>query len=242
MKQQCSVVRDLLPLYLEEMTSADTAAFLQTHLKECPDCAAALEAMRRKDPTDAVPPAEPDTRELEAMLRTLRRRFRKKQGRVLGIVLAIVLAVLLLLHFFPVYRLVQLAPTASYYTPKELVMALSIGSTADRTEAQWILRQADAAFQEHRHTREENQQKYGLLSRYATHSDSYPGVSFVNHSLELWSAHLGKNEGYLWVKYTCEAFDAAGDTVHGSWDVEALWRVEKDADGQWAVVQIREHP
>lgn len=166
----------------------------------------------------------------------------EKLLRALSLLAAILVTLGVLLHFFPVYRLVQISGTRSYYTAKELTMLVSIGSKANREEAQSILRQADAAFQEHRHTREENQQTYGLLSRYASHSDSYPDVAFVNHSLELWSAHLGENEGYLWVYYSCTAFDHAGNAVHGSANAMSLWRVEKDAEGQWKVVQIREHP
>lgn len=242
MKHECSIIRDLLPLYLEGMTGADTAEFVRTHLEQCPECASALEALNTGIPEKPRPVAEPELAQLEAALRTLRRRFRKKLLRALAILAAALTMAMVLLHFFPVYRLVLMSGTRSYYTGKELAMAVSIGSAADRAEAQSVLRQADAAFQEHRHTREENQQQYGLLSRYASHSDSYPDVAFVNHTLELWSAHLGDTEGYLWVRYSCTAYDHDGDPVHGSADVEALWRVEKDADGQWVVVQIREHP
>lgn len=242
MKHECSMICDLLPLYLEGMTSADTTEFVRAHLEQCPECTSALEALKTGMPENLCPATEPELTQLETALRTLRRRFRRKLLRALAILAAALVAVMVLLHYFPVYRLVQMGGTRSYYAGKELAMAVSIGSSADRAEAQSILRQADAAFQEHRHTREENQQTYGLLSRYASHSDSYPDVSFVNHSLELWSAHLGDTEGYVWVRYSCTAYDHDGDPVHGSANAEALWRVEKDADGQWVVVQIREHP
>ena len=46
MKRECYIVRDLLPLYLEEIVSDETAAFVRTHLETCEECAAELEAMR----------------------------------------------------------------------------------------------------------------------------------------------------------------------------------------------------
>jgi hypothetical protein len=46
MKRECYIVRDLLPLYLEEIVSDETAAFVRTHLEACEECAAELEAMR----------------------------------------------------------------------------------------------------------------------------------------------------------------------------------------------------
>ena len=46
MKNECSYVRDVLPLYFENMVSEDTAAFVEEHLKTCPGCFSELEAMR----------------------------------------------------------------------------------------------------------------------------------------------------------------------------------------------------
>lgn len=34
----CSVVEDLLPLYLEDMCSDDSKAAIEKHLQECPAC------------------------------------------------------------------------------------------------------------------------------------------------------------------------------------------------------------
>ena len=41
MKNECSLVRDMLPLYLENMVSEETRAFIKEHLETCPECAAA---------------------------------------------------------------------------------------------------------------------------------------------------------------------------------------------------------
>lgn len=38
MKNECSIIRDLLPLYAENMVSDDTAAFVAEHLKSCEAC------------------------------------------------------------------------------------------------------------------------------------------------------------------------------------------------------------
>ena len=42
----CPVVRDLLPLYAEGLASEETASLVEAHLGACPDCRAALEAVR----------------------------------------------------------------------------------------------------------------------------------------------------------------------------------------------------
>lgn len=38
MKNECSIVRDLLPLYVEQMVSAETGAFVEEHLAGCEAC------------------------------------------------------------------------------------------------------------------------------------------------------------------------------------------------------------
>ena len=46
MKTECSVVRDLLPLYVEELVSPETARYVESHLAECHECQAELEGLR----------------------------------------------------------------------------------------------------------------------------------------------------------------------------------------------------
>ena len=47
MKTECSVVRDLLPLYIEDMVSAETAQYINEHLKNCNECQAELANLRK---------------------------------------------------------------------------------------------------------------------------------------------------------------------------------------------------
>lgn len=37
-KIQCNIVKDLLPLYMDELTSEETNLWIRTHLEECSDC------------------------------------------------------------------------------------------------------------------------------------------------------------------------------------------------------------
>ena len=46
MKTECSVVRDLLPLYVEDMVSEETAAYIGEHLETCEGCRAELESLK----------------------------------------------------------------------------------------------------------------------------------------------------------------------------------------------------
>ena len=46
MKNECSIVQDILPLYVEDMVSEDTAGFVKEHLRGCPECRAELKKLR----------------------------------------------------------------------------------------------------------------------------------------------------------------------------------------------------
>lgn len=246
MKNECAVVRDVLPLYLENMVSEDTAAFVREHLASCPECAAELAAISAGAKTEkAGGRTQNDLEEADVKaIKALGKKIRRKIYRTAAALAAVALVLCTALHFFPVYRITEIGSMAmgGYYAKEEIGKALCIGSASDRREAQSVLRLADQAFNDTRHTRAENEEEYGLLARYATATDVYGDVSFNEHSLELWSAHLDENEGWIWVFYSSETFNHDGSTACGSWRIPSLWKVERNESGAWVVVQIREHP
>ena len=246
MKNECSIVRDILPLYLENMVSDETGAFVKEHLKGCSECTAELEALKAGPKVEKIGSEMRDSLEVEVMksMKATRKKFRKKAYRVAAIIAGIFIIVCVLLHFFPVYRIVDIGSmtTGNYYSSDQIAKAFYIGAASDRREAQAVLRLADQAFNDVQHTSVENEEKYGLLARYATDTDSYGDTAFNEHSLELWSAHLGKDEGYIWVYYSSETFNHDGSIAHGSRNIPSLWKVERNDSGEWVVVQIREHP
>ena len=61
MKLSCDIIRDLLPLYAEELASADSAGVVEEHLCECEGCRAELDALKKPVP---VPAEEPGIRKI----------------------------------------------------------------------------------------------------------------------------------------------------------------------------------
>ena len=53
MNNKCNLIRDILPLYVEDMVSTDTREFVSKHLEHCEACRAELEHMQK--PTDIIP-------------------------------------------------------------------------------------------------------------------------------------------------------------------------------------------
>ena len=56
MRNKCNLIRDILPLYVEDMVSTDTREFVSEHLEHCEECRAELEHMRK--PADIIPNAD----------------------------------------------------------------------------------------------------------------------------------------------------------------------------------------
>lgn len=46
MENKCKIIQDLLPTYIEEMTSSDTTTYIDEHLKTCTECQTILKSMK----------------------------------------------------------------------------------------------------------------------------------------------------------------------------------------------------
>lgn len=83
----CILVKDLLPLYIENMLSEDTAEFVQDHLEHCTECREEMEQMN----TPIVPSPRVDISPLKALKKKL---FRKQlQSVLLSIALVFILTI-----------------------------------------------------------------------------------------------------------------------------------------------------
>lgn len=67
MKNECNIVRDLLPLYVENMASDDSAEFVKQHLDFCQSCCTEMESL--KMPMEK--PFDADARPLKAIKKKL---------------------------------------------------------------------------------------------------------------------------------------------------------------------------
>lgn len=112
MKNECSIVRDLLPLYAESMVSPETASFMEEHLKDCEHCRKEYERLK----APCAVPAQDDA----APLLMLQKKMAAKRLRT--IVLTAVFAVALLVSAFAVLD----APVYLPYT-EELLAVEPVG-------------------------------------------------------------------------------------------------------------------
>ena len=159
------------------------------------------------------------------------------------IALTCVAVCLVLLYFFPVYRLFTVAlPDHEGYYEKEDVVHLYFmrGTPGDLWQARTVIKQGRAAFEDCTTPCDQMEEKHGPLYIYGTERER--GAVKARYSLRLLSAHLDERDGKIWVKYSYKALDKKGEVICGSLGVVSLWTVQKDAQGVWRVVDVREHP
>lgn len=85
----CSLVRDLLPSYIDGLTEEETALWIKEHLKECPDCARRYEEMNA--PEHLILQTQPEQKEVD-FLKSVRRHSRNQILLTAVIVCALLLS------------------------------------------------------------------------------------------------------------------------------------------------------
>ena len=86
MKISCDVIRDLLPLYAEDMISADSGKIVEDHLRECPSCVKALHELRE--------PVMDTTTELRGM-ELVKKKIRTRRNLAVGTAVLLIISILL---------------------------------------------------------------------------------------------------------------------------------------------------
>ena len=114
MRNECSIIRDLLPLYTENMVTSDTADFVEEHLKSCEACRKEYEQAREPQPPQELSDAAP--------LLKLRRKLKLKKIQTIALTAVFVTA--LLVSAFAVLD----APVYLPYS-EELVTLQPLGDT-----------------------------------------------------------------------------------------------------------------
>ena len=97
MRNECNIIRDVLPLYVEDMVSADTSAFVEEHLEKCAACRGELESMKKRSGFEPAAAGEEDCG--AEPLRTFQKKWTKR-NRVMITTTVLVTALVVLLGTF----------------------------------------------------------------------------------------------------------------------------------------------
>ncbi len=248
MKHECSIVRDLLPLYAEGMLSPESTAFVKDHLEGCDDCSAAYHG--EETPTGGVPADTVKERTEEVgVLRTLKRKLRKQTWCIIAITAAVVLLVTLMLRLNPIDYLAAISSNERY-TLSDRMALLFKGNYSDQDAAEAVLSNVHIVFEYSEEEiyndvlampRDEAAYAMGALVWYCV-PEMYAGKVLTIYHIDLLSAHFSGDSGKMWVKYAYRRYDKTHDLAPcsgtGAIDQIALWKLEKYGDGYWRVAEI----
>lgn len=247
MKNECSIVRDLLPLYAEGMLSEDSAAFVKEHLDTCEECRALSAGEDPSAPTDA----DTEQRTGEAgVLRTLKKKLRKQTWCAIFITAAVVLLVTLMLRLNSIDYLAAIS-SAEQYTFSDRMALLFKGDYSDQDKAEAVLSNAHIVFEYSEEEiyndvlampRVEAAYAMGALVHYCV-PEMDAGKMLTIYHIDLLSAHFSGDSGKMWVKYGYTRYDKTHNLTPcggtgGAIDHIVLWKLEKYGDGYWRVVEI----
>lgn len=87
MNENCEIIRDLLPLYRDNVCSEASRALVEAHLKECAECGKALQAIEAE-----VSAPEPTMQETFKAWQKLQRKILLKRLRIAALVIVLLVA------------------------------------------------------------------------------------------------------------------------------------------------------
>ena len=76
MKMECEIIRDLLPLYVDDACSDASRTIVESHLEECPDCSSVLKKLRETELEDDL------HREKHAVIEYGAKKFKRRSAVV----------------------------------------------------------------------------------------------------------------------------------------------------------------
>lgn len=248
MKNECHIVRDLMPLYTEGMLSDESASFVKAHLETCENCRAAYSGEEKPLVTEA------DTAQQRAgeagVLRTLKKKLRKQTWCAIIITVAVVLLVTLMLRLNSIDYLADISATKGY-TFSDRMALLFKGDYSDQDKAEAVLSNAHIVFEYSEEElyndvlampRDEAAYAMGALVHYCV-PEIYAGKVLTIYHIDLLSAHFRGDSGKMWVNCGYTRYDKTHNLTPcggtgGAIDHIVLWKLEKYGDGYWRVVEI----
>ena len=248
MKNECHIVRDLMPLYTEGMLSDESAAFVKAHLETCEDCRAAYGG-EEKPPVTEADTAQQRVGEA-GVLRTLKKKLRKQTWCAIIITVVVVLLVTLMLRLNSIDYLAAIS-SDERYTLSDRMALLFKGDYSDQDAAEAVLSNAHIVFEYSEEEiyndvlampRDEAAYAMGALVRYCV-PEMDAGKMLTIYHIDLLSAHFSGDSGKMWVKYGYTRYDKTHNLTPcggtgGAIDHIVLWKLEKYGDGYWRVVEI----
>jgi len=200
MNRNCNIVRDLLPLYVEKMLSADSQAFVEEHLKDCEDCRKELESLKQGDSSVSMVKDHTD----EAIpIKKVKKKLSKKKA--ITIITAVVLTLAAVIVFTSVKPITVDYKNSDIYSQEEIKSAVECVKDDFKSLHGCKLYSLSYAGDEqvqretaYRLERESQYEEYILIDS-VFRSPIFGGGGWNSDDIYTWHWILGRNAGGEWV-------------------------------------------
>lgn len=103
--------------------------------------------------------------------------------------------------------------------------------------AKKIIKDSEKAFKTS--LQEASNYDFGACSTYCPDESVLKRSENIDLSIEYMNTKQDSDSGYIWVKYSVDYYDKAGEIICGRHDAVARWEIKKDGF-EWKVVKITE--
>lgn len=140
MKISCSIIRDLLPLYAEDLASEDTKLLVEEHICDCENCTIFLKEIRK----DTLVPLENDIQPLNKVKKTIVRR--RALSILASVFTLITLASLVITYLFTPFQLTKEQALDDFYIREDGAVVLDyspyvVGRSLSGWNENWFIHQ-----------------------------------------------------------------------------------------------------
>lgn len=235
--EKCKIVRDLIPLYLDNLSSEESSELIEKHCLECSECQNYLNSAKKEIKTNL--------QNEETAKRITESLNKQRKHKIIKRTTIISLLIIFTFVFGFACNIAFSNPLPDYleeYYGKEIFSELKEGySNKDKQELQPLIKKIKEALN-FTGNEKSAEKKFGELACFtpAIHSEM-DEVEVVETELSFLTAKLYHDTGYLWIKYSQYGYKKNGDESFGSADIESRITLVKYGD-EWTAVNVMEAP
>ena len=188
--------------------------------------------------------ADEETEKVSSASKARKRPAKKRLLWAAGIAAAVLLSGITTYAVTDLYR--KYKPYEYFFKNGEVNVFRTLNHTLTEEERQAVrpvLEKAESVFR-YIGTEAEADLSIGPLARYYHFAeDGNPDIAKIDLTLNLITAKIDGDEGYMWVEYCIDSYDSKGELCYSSGSEEekilSYWEIQS-IDGNWEVVRIIE--
>lgn len=233
MNKNCNIVRDLIPLYSDNTVSDESRKFIEEHCRTCDECNRILSLSK----TEIDKTAHLDD-EINSVWKSIEKQNKKKRIIKVSIaaILVTVLIPLIIIGANYMYGADNTDTAKSPYFSDEMLNEFDKGySQSDQKKLEPLLNDIKNVI-DFNGEYETAKGKFGELAYYSY--DRVEGDYTVKAKVELNSAKLYTDTGYMWIEYTKDLYTEDGTFWMTTEPVKSRITVI-NKDGEWTAVNIQ---